>query len=74
MLKTGELIKQLRKEKGITQAQLAEQFGCTQHAVSQWETGKRVLDEQTFQAVLDFLGISMPSSRSGKSETIILRC
>lgn len=56
MLKTGDLIKQLRKEKGITQAQLAEQFGCTQHAVSQWETGKRVLDEQTFQAVLDFLG------------------
>lgn len=56
MLKTGELIKQLRKEKGITQAQLAEQFGYTQHAVSQWETGKRVLDEQTFQAVLDFLG------------------
>ena len=37
--KTGKLIAETRKEKGMTQAQLAEHLGVTDRAVSKWERG-----------------------------------
>lgn len=33
----GALIAQLRKEKGMTQLELAQQMGVTDKAVSKWE-------------------------------------
>lgn len=33
-------IKQLRKEMGLTQKELAERVGVTQQCVSDWENGK----------------------------------
>ena len=36
----GTTIKRLRREKDITQEQLAEYLGITSRAVSQWETEK----------------------------------
>ena len=35
---TGATVRRLREEKGITQAQLAEQIGVGSKAVSKWET------------------------------------
>lgn len=37
--KTGAFIAFKRKEKGLTQEQLAEQLRITNKAVSKWETG-----------------------------------
>ena len=37
--KTGEFLKQLRKEKDLTQEQLAERFVVSGRTVSRWETG-----------------------------------
>lgn len=37
--KIGRFICELRKEKGLTQAQLAEKFGISNRAVSKWENG-----------------------------------
>ena len=37
--KVGSFLKELRKEKGITQERLGEQFGVTGQAVSKWEKG-----------------------------------
>lgn len=34
-------IARLRRERGLTQAQLAELTGCTQKDISRWETGER---------------------------------
>ena len=36
---TGKFIAGCRKEKGMTQAQLAERLNITDRAVSKWETG-----------------------------------
>ncbi|MBQ2465362.1 MAG: helix-turn-helix transcriptional regulator, partial [Treponema sp.] len=44
MVKIGKFIAQCRKEKNLTQAQLAEKFGITDRAVSKWETGNSLPD------------------------------
>ena len=38
-LKIGETIKYLRKEKNITQEELADFLGISYQSVSRWETG-----------------------------------
>ena len=38
-IKVGQLILQLRKEKGWTQLELAEKLNITDKAVSKWERG-----------------------------------
>ena len=37
----GKFIAACRKKNNLTQAQLAEQLGITDRAVSKWETGNR---------------------------------
>ena len=37
--KTGNLLKKLRSEKGLTQEQLAEILNVSNRTVSRWETG-----------------------------------
>ena len=37
--KIGEFLRELRKEKGLTQEQFAEQFNISRRSVSRWETG-----------------------------------
>ncbi len=39
--KTGLFISGMRKEKSMTQKELAERLSVTDKAVSRWETGKR---------------------------------
>lgn len=38
-VKIGGFLKDLRKEKELTQEQLAEQFNVSRRTVSRWETG-----------------------------------
>lgn len=42
-IKTGAFLKELRREKGITQERLAEELGFSGRTISRWETG----DSQT---------------------------
>lgn len=54
--KTGKYIAECRKQKGLTQRELAEQIGVTDKAVSRWETGKGMPEISLLQplaAVLD---------------------
>ena len=37
---TGEVIKEMRKQKHMTQLQLADHLGVTDKTVSKWENGK----------------------------------
>ena len=38
-VKIGSFLKELRKEKELTQEQLAEKFGVSSRSVSRWENG-----------------------------------
>ena len=47
----GKFIAKCRKEKKLTQAQLAEKLNITDRAVSKWETGKSMPDS----SIIDLL-------------------
>ncbi len=57
--KTGNFISALRKEKGLTQARLAEKLNVTDKAVSRWETGKGMPDSSLLIPLADTLGITV---------------
>ena len=58
-IKIGSFIAERRKEKSLTQAQLAEKLGITDRAVSKWETGKAMPDSSIMLDLCDVLGISV---------------
>lgn len=57
--KTGAFISTLRKEKELTQAQLAEKLNITDKAVSRWETGKGMPDSSLLVPLANILGITV---------------
>ncbi len=57
----GTRLRQLRKEKNITQNELAEWLGVTQQAVGKWETGKSSPDQATLMKLADLFGVSLDS-------------
>ena len=65
-VKIGRFIAQCRKEKNLTQAQLAEQLNLTDRAVSKWETGKGMPDASIMPDLCELLGISINELFSGE--------
>ncbi|MBQ2355875.1 MAG: helix-turn-helix transcriptional regulator, partial [Treponema sp.] len=59
MVKIGKFIAQCRKEKNLTQAQLAEKFGITDRAVSKWETGNSLPDASIMLELCELLSINV---------------
>ena len=55
----GAFIARCRKEKNLTQMQLAETLGITNQAVSKWENGRGMPDMSLLQPLCDVLGISL---------------
>lgn len=64
--KIGVFIAQCRKEKNLTQMQLAELLEITNQAVSKWETGRGIPDVSLLQPLCDILGISLNELFSGE--------
>ena len=58
-IKIGRFIAERRKEKKLTQAQLAEKLGITDRAVSKWETGKSLPDASIMLELCRELGITV---------------
>lgn len=52
-------LKRIRKEKKLTQVQLAERLECTQNEVSRWETGKWLPSILTAVKIADALGCTV---------------
>lgn len=66
----GQFIAGIRKEKKMTQAELAQQIHVTDKAVSRWERGLGFPDIQTLEPLAQALGITvLELMRSEKKET-----
>lgn len=63
-----DLIREKRKEKGITQADMAAKLGISQSAYKDIEIGKTDLKVRTLQQIAEVLGIDLFSARGGKQE------
>ena len=57
--KTGELIRCLRRESGMTQERFAEQFHVSSRAVSRWETGSNLPDLDILIEMADRYGLDI---------------
>ena len=52
-------LKELRKERGITQLKLAMDLGLNQNTVSRYETGAREADYKTLISLADYFDVSV---------------
>lgn len=70
--KTGELLKRLRKEKGLTQEQLAERFYVSSRTVSRWETGSNMPDVGMLIDLADFYEVDIREIIDGERKSEIM--
>ena len=64
----GALIAQLRKEKGMTQLELAQQMGVTDKAVSKWERDLSCPDISSIPHLAQVLGVSVEELMQSKAQ------
>ena len=62
----GGFIAELRKEKGLTQAELADRVGVTGGAVSKWERGLCYPDIETVERLAGVFGLSVGEMLAGQ--------
>ena len=65
-LKIGKFIAECRKQKNLTQMQLAEKLGITDKAISKWERGIAMPDTSIMLELCEILGISVNELLSGE--------
>ena len=65
-VKIGKFIAECRKNKNLTQMQLAEKLNITDRAISKWETGKGMPDSSIMLELCNELGISVNELLSGE--------
>lgn len=67
--KIGAFLKRLRREKGLTQEQLAERFYVSSKTVSRWETGTNMPDVGTLIDLADFYGVDIREIIDGERKS-----
>ena len=65
-VKTGNLIRQLRKAKGMTQKELADKLFITDRAVSKWERGLCAPDISLLEPLSEILEVKITDIISGE--------
>lgn len=70
--KIGSFFKELRKEKGLTQEQLAEILGVSGRTVSRWETGYNMPDLGILIHLADFYGVEIRELLDGERKSEIM--
>ena len=69
-IKIGKFIAECRKNKNMTQAQLAEKVGVTDRAVSKWENGRSMPDSSIMLELCGELGITVNDLLCGEVVTV----
>lgn len=68
-IKIGEFLKELRKEKGLTQEQLAEKLNVSRRTVSRWETGNNLLDLDVLIEMADYYEVDLRELLDGERKS-----
>ena len=68
-MKIGTFLKTLRKEKGLTQEQLAEHLNVSNRSVSRWETGTNMPDISLLTEIAEFYDVSIPELIDGERKS-----
>lgn len=63
---TAEKLVRLRKEKGLSQLQLAEEINVSRQAISRWEVGLAVPSREKLKALSELYHVSMDYLLSDK--------
>ena len=64
--KISKFIVKCRKDKKMTQSELAEKLGVTDKSISNWENGRNMPDLSLFKPLCDVLGITINELLSGE--------
>lgn len=64
--KIGQFLKQLRNEKTMTQAQLAEQLGVSNRSISRWENGTTMPDFDLLIELAKYYQVEMDELLNGE--------
>jgi transcriptional regulator with XRE-family HTH domain len=67
--KIGLFLKELRKEKKLTQEQLAEHFNVSNRTVSRWETGINMPDLSLLIEIADFYNVDIREILDGERKS-----
>ena len=71
-IKIGSFLKQLRKERELTQEVLAEQLRVSSRTISRWETGSNLPDIGLLVEIAEFYQISIPEIINGERKSEIM--
>lgn len=67
--KIGRFLKDLRKEKNLTQEQLAERFQISRRTVSRWETGSNLPDLDILIEMADYYDVDLRELLDGERKS-----
>ncbi len=57
--KIGRFLKELRKQKGLTQEQIAEKFNVSNRTISRWENGYNMPDIDILIEISDYYEVDL---------------
>jgi transcriptional regulator with XRE-family HTH domain len=63
----NEKLQELRKQKGITQEELAEALYVSRTAISKWESGRGLPNIDSLKAISKYFGVSLDGLLSGEA-------
>ena len=69
LVKIGSFLQVLRREKGLTQEQLAEEMGVARRTVSRWETGSNMPDLDILIELSDLYGVDLREILNGERKS-----
>ena len=69
LVKIGKFLQELRKEKRLTQEQLAEQIGVSRRTVSRWETGSNLPDLDVLIELSDIYSVDLREILNGERKS-----
>ena len=65
-VKIGKFLSELRRERGLTQEQLAEKIGTSNKTISRWENGNYMPPVEMLMVLSEFYGVSINEILSGR--------